>query len=972
MYKKALSLLLALMLIVTSLSVAIISVAATEDGDSAGVTVKATSNLFATKEQSFSQEDLAAKDNLVTVTYFIQSAEGMVNCDWELTYDSSVLQFDEANNQADGKLNVMPCASDAMVNTNAGEGIIVGNCTNLTPYDLTDANGDRTAFVTATFKVIGSGDTTVILNVKDLKVTSAKGEASTTDKETQLVDNGVVASDAPEYTAQTEVYGGIYDDDYVEPTTTEPVETTTEPQETTTEPQSTTEPVVEDTFVVAGTPADIFGTAWDGTNEDNKMTANEDGTFTRDYTVDKAFDVVQLKAVKNGADWFGNETGNNVTFAITDAGTFTVTATPTEDGYVVSVSGDNVADVHFEVGTVFAVGNGEGAWLNGAAWDPASASNEMTEVAEGVWEIEFANVPDGFERQIKFAIDGAWTHNFGAPKEDVPEFESGVTFDATYDGGNITFDTDDVCTVKAQLDLREFDFLSKAGAKFTITINYDEPVPTTTEPTTEPAPVGNGLTVVATSNFFPETKAYYDDVNKYADEDGNVFITVDYKMAADGKYLINLDVDELTWDPAVLEFKEAYNKVKIGRAAQFTIFPFAMEQGLGAGMVNTFGDENGGRIVGNYTSVSPAAYAYYEEDGSPITVVRAVFKLLDKDAKLTTVNLSMDTLSLCDDSVAEPYSQYTPISGGVIDDEAYALGTYNTIFTPTGEEPPVPTTTEPEPTTTEPEPAKNLTVTGSSNYCASVDAQTVKVGDSVTVTFKAPETRNIVDIQWGMDYDKDKLELTGISTFDKGAMLINTNAESYNVMGSLTDIENPYAVTEGDDFITFVFNATADGETDVKLTIIDMTVREDDGDVIIFENTVDKRTPVPTTTVPETTAPETTAPETTAPETTAPETTAPETTAPETTAPETTAPETTAPETTAPATSQPGTASTDVTSATGTVTTNPATGDSSPDNPGGGGGNGAVQTGGASMALIILLVLVSATAGIYFARKRVK
>ena len=34
--------------------------------------------------------------------------------------------------------------------------------------------------------------------------------------------------------------------------------------------------------------------------------------------------------------------------------------------------------------------------------------------------------------------------------------------------------------------------------------------------------------------------------------------------------------------------------------------------------------------------------------------------------------------------------------------------------------------------------------------------------------------------------------------------------------------------------------------------------------------------------------------------------------------------------------------------------------------------NGAVQTGTASMAVIILLVLVSATAGIYFARKRVK
>ena len=197
------------------------------------------------------------------------------------------------------------------------------------------------------------------------------------------------------------------------------------------------------------------------------MTANEDGTYTKEYTVDKAFDVVQLKAVKNGAEWYGDETGNNVTFALTGAGTFTVTAAPAEDGYVVSVSGDNVADVVFEVGTVFAVGNGEGTWLNGAAWDPAAAANEMTEVADGVWEISFENVPDGFERQIKFAIDGTWTHNFGGAFE-----ESGVQTAAVYNGDNITFDTDDVCTVKAQLDLREFDFVTKEGAKFTITIEY--------------------------------------------------------------------------------------------------------------------------------------------------------------------------------------------------------------------------------------------------------------------------------------------------------------------------------------------------------------------------------------------------------------------------------------------------------------------------------------------------------------------
>ncbi len=52
--------------------------------------------------------------------------------------------------------------------------------------------------------------------------------------------------------------------------------------------------------------------------------------------------------------------------------------------------------------------------------------------------------------------------------------ESGVVSAAAYNGDNITFDTDDTCTVKAQLDLREFDFTTKEGAKFTVTIEYAE------------------------------------------------------------------------------------------------------------------------------------------------------------------------------------------------------------------------------------------------------------------------------------------------------------------------------------------------------------------------------------------------------------------------------------------------------------------------------------------------------------------
>ena len=102
----------------------------------------------------------------------------------------------------------------------------------------------------------------------------------------------------------------------------------------------------------------------------------------------------------------------------------------------------------------------------------------MTEVAEDVWEIEFEEVPDGFERQIKFAIDGAWTHNFGGAFGAWTHnfggafVESGVQTDAVYNGDNITFDTDDVCNITVRLDLTNFDFTTKEGAKAYVRIDY--------------------------------------------------------------------------------------------------------------------------------------------------------------------------------------------------------------------------------------------------------------------------------------------------------------------------------------------------------------------------------------------------------------------------------------------------------------------------------------------------------------------
>lgn len=191
----------------------------------------------------------------------------------------------------------------------------------------------------------------------------------------------------------------------------------------------------------------------------------------------------------------------------------------------------------------------------------------------------------------------------------------------------------------------------------------------------------NSFTLNATSNFFPTASTVYSDISQYADENGDVFVTVEYKMRAPQKYLINIDLDELTWDKNVLEFKEAYNKYGTGRRAVFTLLPFAYEQYTGAGVFNTFDDSNYGRIVGNYTSVSPAAYGY-EEDGSAITVFRIKFKLINPNAGHTTVNCKLDTLSLDDETDPEPRALYTPINKGVIYSGHYALADYSTAILP--------------------------------------------------------------------------------------------------------------------------------------------------------------------------------------------------------------------------------------------------------------------------------------------------
>ena len=226
--------------------------------------------------------------------------------------------------------------------------------------------------------------------------------------------------------------------------------------------------MAEDIYIVAGSE-ELCGTVWDGTDLNNKMTDNGDGTYSKTFTNVAVMNGYQFKVVKNSEEWYGDEAGNNITFNVTTACDVTITFNTTT--FKSTVTGTGVQAYVFNVEKVVAVGNGVGAWLNGADWVVDADANKMTQVADKVYEISFDNVPVGEEDyMVKFATNGSWADNFGGIFE-----ASGKESDAMYNSGNITFNLEKAGTVTLRLDLSKFDYATRTGAKFVVTLPGSEP-----------------------------------------------------------------------------------------------------------------------------------------------------------------------------------------------------------------------------------------------------------------------------------------------------------------------------------------------------------------------------------------------------------------------------------------------------------------------------------------------------------------
>lgn len=232
----------------------------------------------------------------------------------------------------------------------------------------------------------------------------------------------------------------------------------------------------EDTCYVAGT-SELCGSAWNAFDPNNAMTLN--GNIYEKVYPDLPVGDYQFKVVYNG-EWKDN--GNdNVLFSVTSACDVTITYDPATG--MVGYSGDGVGKTILKVTDIYAVGAKSAdapQWLHGEDWNEKADSNKATKISEGVYSISFDDLPAG-TYEFKFAADQAWTHSWGG---SFGEF--GVTTDAAYNGGNISFTLTEKAKVTLTLDLTNFD-IATGGAKFKVALNEDDTIPPDTTGPTEPA-----------------------------------------------------------------------------------------------------------------------------------------------------------------------------------------------------------------------------------------------------------------------------------------------------------------------------------------------------------------------------------------------------------------------------------------------------------------------------------------------------
>lgn len=226
--QKKLSVVLAVMMVLCMFTALPFSASAAETSEetSAGNKINVTSNVADPVSYDYN-----AQTEQVVVTYLLKADHMIVNAQSSLTYDSKVLKLASTNTRE----KVFPVFQRSIVWNPSLTNQVLFTCSSLDLFNFKSEN----VYCTFTFDVVGSGDTTVNLNVDYLTGTEAdtyKELFESEKKDIDYIDNSANKVAGAVFTANAVLVQGE------EPTTAPQPTTATEPT-TVTQPTTATQPI---------------------------------------------------------------------------------------------------------------------------------------------------------------------------------------------------------------------------------------------------------------------------------------------------------------------------------------------------------------------------------------------------------------------------------------------------------------------------------------------------------------------------------------------------------------------------------------------------------------------------------------------------------------------------------------------------------------------------------------------------------
>lgn len=247
--QKKLSVVLAVMMVLCMFTALPFSASAAETSEetSAGNKINVTSNVADPVSYDYN-----AQTEQVVVTYLLKADHMIVNAQSSLTYDSKVLKLASTNTRE----KVFPVFQRSIVWNPSLTNKVLFTCSSLDLFNFKSEN----VYCTFTFDVVGSGDTTVNLNVDYLTGTEAdtyKELFESEKKDINYIDNSANKVAGAVFTANAVLVQGEEPTTAPQPTTATQPTTVTQPTTATqpaTQPTTATQPATQPTTVA---PSDV-------------------------------------------------------------------------------------------------------------------------------------------------------------------------------------------------------------------------------------------------------------------------------------------------------------------------------------------------------------------------------------------------------------------------------------------------------------------------------------------------------------------------------------------------------------------------------------------------------------------------------------------------------------------------------------------------------------------------------------------